>query len=687
MPRNIVLRMLVPSVALAFVVAPAWAAPRQTEPPKPAAPPDAAASAKTPPREKKTDAERIVELERSIADTEKQLAELNAKLEDPQSEFAKAKAEFTDLDKQFEEKKKQLKELQDAGQTEQAAALRNEIESLKKPWELAKERFDLAIQEQNVLKENIATLEKKRQLDREAAAALQTPPTTQPAGATTAPAEQPAPDKAAPSTPTTSAEGGPQPAPAPPAEAQAGGEKEPAVAPPPSKPAEPPSPKLVKAQEQAQAKQIEAKAAEADVRSINERVETLKAEIENERKLLGTARKKSQNAREQQAALRDQVRQRAADGAPQDEINELWAKVSAAEERRTQAQDEVRNRVERIDKLHADLLALQADQIAALEQAEQKRQEADVAEKKVKTLENPFHPENLKRWVVAHGPRLGGIILGMFVLLWITKVAEHRIVRLLVGRTEHGAREDRENRAKTLASAFRSAAYIAIIVGGTLMVLSEIEVDIAPLLGGAAVAGLAVAFGAQNLIKDYFYGFIILLENQYTINDVIKIGDTAGLVERITLRMTVLRDLEGVVHFVPHGEASRVSNLTHGWSRTVLDIGVSYNEDADHVMKVLTELGKELYEDPQFKLLMLGAPEILGLDAFGDSAIVIKLMVQTEPLKQWTIKRELLRRIKKRFDELGIEIPFPHRTLYHRWEPGQAPPPLAGGGAPRPPDA
>jgi small-conductance mechanosensitive channel len=686
-PRDTALRMLVPLAIVALVASPAWPELPPAEPPKPSGPPTATASAGSQPPVKKTEAERIVELERSIADTERQLTELKTRLDDPESEYAKAKAEFTDLDKQLEDKKKQLKELQVVGQTDQAAVVSKEIESLQKPRDLAKDRFDLAIQEQNALREKIGTLEKKLQLDREAVAALQAPPTTQPAGATTAPAEPPASAQEAAGPSTTPATRPPEQASVPPVGEVSVGAKESEAAPPSPKPTVPPSPELVKAQEQAQAKQAEAKEAEAGVRSINERIETLKVEIENERKLLVTARKMSQNAREQQAALREQVRQRVAEGAPRDEINEGWDKVAAAEERHKQAQDEVRNRVERIDKLNADLLALQAEQIAALEQAEQKRQEADAAEKKVKALENPFNPENMKRWVLAHGPRLVGIIVGMIVLLWFTRVAEHRIVRLLVGRTEHGARLDRENRARTLASAFRSAAYIVIIVGGVLMVLTEIKVDVAPLLGGAAVAGLAVAFGAQNLIKDYFYGFIILLENQYTINDVVKIGDTAGLVERITLRMTVLRDLEGVVHFVPHGEATRVSNLTHGWSRTVLDIGVAYHEDADHVMKVLAEVGKELYEDPEFRPLMLGEPEILGLDAFGDSAIVIKLMVQTRPLKQWTIKREFLRRIKKRFDELGIEIPFPHRTIYHRWEPGQPPPALAGGGAPPPTDA
>ena len=200
------------------------------------------------------------------------------------------------------------------------------------------------------------------------------------------------------------------------------------------------------------------------------------------------------------------------------------------------------------------------------------------------------------------------------------------------------------------------------------MILQEAGIPIAPLLGGAAVFGLAVAFGAQNLIRDYFYGFVILLENQYKLNDVVKIGDTSGQVEQITLRMTVLRDLEGNVHFVPNGQITTVTNMTHGWSRALFDIGVAYKENVDHVMAVLNELGDQLRKEPPYSAVILEPATMLGVDALGDSAVVIKFFIKTRPLQQWTVKRELLRRIKNRFDELGIEIPFPHRTVFHRLE-------------------
>jgi small conductance mechanosensitive channel len=191
-------------------------------------------------------------------------------------------------------------------------------------------------------------------------------------------------------------------------------------------------------------------------------------------------------------------------------------------------------------------------------------------------------------------------------------------------------------------------------------------------MGGAAVIGLAVAFGAQNLIRDYFTGFMMLMEDQYSVNDVVRIGSISGLVELITLRMTVLRDLEGVRHFIPHGAVTSVSNLTHGWSRALLDVPVAYKENVDRVIDVLMELGREMRHHPVLGKHILEEPEMLGVDSFADSAVVIRFLLKTRPLQQWPIKREMLRRIKNRFDELGIEIPFPHRTIYHHYPEGMA---------------
>jgi small-conductance mechanosensitive channel len=249
----------------------------------------------------------------------------------------------------------------------------------------------------------------------------------------------------------------------------------------------------------------------------------------------------------------------------------------------------------------------------------------------------------------------------------LIRFAAKRIVAFLTKSLADETKGEREKRISTLVGVFHNTTIVVLYIGAVLMVLEVLEIPIGPLLGGVAVAGLAVAFAAQNLIKDYFYGFMILMENQYGVNDVVSIAGITGFVERITLRITVIRDFNAV-HFVPHGQITTVSNLTHKWSRAVFDIGVAYKEDVDRVMDVLMQLGREMRQDPKFASLILDDPEMLGVDAFGDSAVVIKFFIKTKPIKQWDVKRELLRRIKKKFDELGIEIPFPHRTVFHRFE-------------------
>ncbi|HRX85622.1 MAG TPA: mechanosensitive ion channel [Phycisphaerae bacterium] len=613
----------------------------------------------------KSIAERIVDLKSSIQASEDQLTELHSQLDDPQSERAQAEAEFTALDQHLKEKQQAVQAARDEGAAAQAKALQEEIDPLQKRWKLARERFDLALKEETALRTQIQTLETRVAQDRQTLQRLQAPSPTPAATADGAANDASQEESTAQSKPK--AKGPSVPTGPPGLSALTSGSGPNANSSALAKGGAAGNAEAAQARKAAEQKQAAAQRAEADVQSLSARITTLKAQIDSEKKLQETAEEKVRLAREQRDALQEQID---ASGTPQNTAD-LRAQLADAKARAADAQTDVRARKAAIADLQGDLADLQAEQSTARQHAESKRAEANAATQEVDRLENPFNPHNIVQWLLDHGPKIAGIILGAFVLLWITKAFEHKLVRFLVGRKDHGSPAERENRANTLASVFRNVAFLVVIVGSILMILTELSVQIGPLLGGVAVVGLAVAFGAQSLVKDYFSGFIILMENQYTVNDVVKIGDTAGLVERITLRMTVLRDLEGVAHFIPHGEATKVSNLTHGWSRAVLDIGVSYNEDAEHVMKVLTEIGQDLYADEQYQPLMLSEPEILGLDALGDSAIVIKLMVKTRPLQQWTIKRQFLLRIKRRFDEVGIEIPYPHRTLYHRWEEDQ----------------
>jgi len=205
------------------------------------------------------------------------------------------------------------------------------------------------------------------------------------------------------------------------------------------------------------------------------------------------------------------------------------------------------------------------------------------------------------------------------------------------------------------------AIIIAVIF---FMMLSDIGLNIAPMIAGVGVVGIAIGFGAQSLVKDIISGLFILLENQYRKGDVVKIADTSGLVEDINLRRTLLRDLDGIVHSVPNGEIAVSSNFTRGYSRVNLNISVGYNEDLDRAIAVINRVGKELAEDPAWSAQILKPPQVLRVDNLGDSGIDIKVVGDTKPIQQWAIMGELRLRIKKAFDQEEIEIPWPHTKVY-----------------------
>ncbi|WP_329683699.1 mechanosensitive ion channel family protein [Longimicrobium sp.] len=266
--------------------------------------------------------------------------------------------------------------------------------------------------------------------------------------------------------------------------------------------------------------------------------------------------------------------------------------------------------------------------------------------------------------ITATGLRiLGSLFVAWLAYYWL-KVVLRRIDRSL--GTTPGMLTPQEQRTRTLLSLLRSVGLVIIGVMTLFMVLGALGVELGPLLAGAGVVGLAVSFGAQSLVKDVISGLFLLFENQFGVGDVIRIEGVSGTVEQMTLRIVVLRDVHGVVHIVPNGQITKVSNLTRSWARVVLEVGVAYKEDPDHVMAVLRDVGRELYEDADWKPLLLDRVEVPGIETFGESAVNIRVMVKTLPLKQWDVARELRRRIKLRFDRDGIEIPFPHQTV--QWE-------------------
>jgi small-conductance mechanosensitive channel len=244
------------------------------------------------------------------------------------------------------------------------------------------------------------------------------------------------------------------------------------------------------------------------------------------------------------------------------------------------------------------------------------------------------------------------------LMLLLTRFTARGLTGWLV-RPGQRRRGGREKRADTLALSFRGVANGVILIGGVLLMLEEAGVNVRTVLGGAAIFGVAIAFGAQNLMRDYFNGFIILLEDQYELNDLVQINNHTGRVERVSLRTTVLRDLAGKLYFIPNGEIRSVVNRSYEWTRAILEVRVGYDENVDRIMGLLDEVARSLYSDPEFKDKVMDEPEMLGVDQFAQFGIVIKFMIRTVPDEVFAVKREMLRRIKNRFDELGIRIPVP----------------------------
>lgn len=268
-----------------------------------------------------------------------------------------------------------------------------------------------------------------------------------------------------------------------------------------------------------------------------------------------------------------------------------------------------------------------------------------------------------------NGPELaatgGRILVGLVVAwmaYWALVLVLRRIEQSLASSTS-GSITAQEQRTRTLISLLRSVGVVIIAVMALFMVLGALGIQLGPLLAGAGVVGLAVSFGAQSLVKDVISGLFMLFENQFGVGDVIRIEGVSGAVEQMTLRIVVLRDVHGVVHIVPNGQITKVSNLTRSWARVVLEVGVAYKEDPERVMEVLRDVGRELYEDPDWKPLLLEPVEVPGIEMFADSAVNIRVTVKTLPLKQWDVARELRKRIKLRFDREAIEIPFPHQKV------------------------
>ena len=252
------------------------------------------------------------------------------------------------------------------------------------------------------------------------------------------------------------------------------------------------------------------------------------------------------------------------------------------------------------------------------------------------------------------------VVVGMLVY-WF---ANRAVVALRARITAKLSDAEQIRRAETLGRVLRYVISVAIVLIVILLILNQFGISIAPILGAAGVVGIAIGFGAQSLVRDYFNGIFLLLENQIAKGDVVTIVDKTGVVEDVTLRYVQLRDYEGSVHYIPNGLITTVTNMSRGFAYAVVDIGVAYRENVDQVMQVIEDEGRKLRDDPVFGERVIEPFELAGVDSLGDSAVVIRGRFRVQPLQQWSVRREFLRRVKLRFDADGIEIPFPHLTIY-----------------------
>jgi small conductance mechanosensitive channel len=280
--------------------------------------------------------------------------------------------------------------------------------------------------------------------------------------------------------------------------------------------------------------------------------------------------------------------------------------------------------------------------------------------------------EIIRNWLMTRGLEILVIVIVAAIVMRIAKM----IVNRFFGAVRFVEKdEEMQKRANTLASIIKHGITVTILGVALVMILQQLGVEIGPVLAAAGVVGLAVGFGAQTLVQDVISGFFILLEDQIRVGDVVNIGGTGGLVEKVNLRMTILRDLSGTVHYIRNGTIDRVANMTKVFSFYVFDIGVAYRENTDEVIKYLKAVDEDIRNDKEFAGEILEPMEILGVDKFDNSAVIIKARVKTKPIKQWRIGREYNRRLKMKFDEHNVEIPFPHMTIYMGQDKeGQAPP-------------
>ncbi|MBI1322168.1 mechanosensitive ion channel [bacterium] len=628
----------------------------------------------------------IAELRSQIDSDQAQLEQLRKDLTDssanPESAFSKAETRFKSIENSLKEARKKVADLrsQDTLDTEAVSAGEHEVEELEVKRKEALSDFELEIDQNKVLQEKIVTIELKIDSGKVALDRLMNPGVTEKKQTTEK--ESPKTAQNPPASGQEAAKSGESKAVSESKQAKVAGidvktasgiaTGNPALisgmnteSKDPSARSEGESDSVIarrireqireqrKIIEDSQARLIEA---EKDEEILTAMVANLERQVQLESKLRDNARKKADLANGKLSKAQEEFRVKSIADAPQDLLQEMADKLLEMDKDFQSARDESRlhsNRLEDIQNERAakqELLRLAQVKRAALQKS------IDDAEKQISELKDPTSLLNLIDWFATRGVRIFFVLLIMLGSRSVLRSLGSRAIRMMVHSREKMDKEDRNDRAETLVSVYSNAVSVSVIGGGLVIMAQEAGIPVGPLLGGVAIFGLAIAFGAQNLIKDYFYGFVVLLENQFSVNDVIQVGTITGLVERITLRMTVIRDGAGTVHFVPNGSMTTVSNFSYDWSRAVFEIPVSYHTPVDEVIQHIQNIGKGLRQDKEFGPLCLDDLTMLGVDNLSENSVTIKFFIKTRPLKQWPVKREMLRRLLNRFEEAGIDL-------------------------------
>ncbi len=572
---------------------------------------------------RRTEAERIISLRRLLQADREQLQSLREEQDGLKATFDAAVSAFEALDVRLTAAQGR----QTGGEPKAGAG--SEAASVGQQWTAARDRLNLVIERRKAVQGEISTLTDKIALEQQildGMTEVEAPAAGGPAGAP-APAH---PAETAKPAPTTTAA-----------------------------PATPPDPlqfdeEVVAARKEQAERQAALTAAQARVSRLEHGIDVFERDLVSSRRVLQTARGEAQAADAALSAANADLEQHR--GAGEAEVAELAKRRDSLRDEASRLHAEAERQSGRVATSEATLNNLKRSRAEALDKLHEARAASRSARNTVLFYESPFAPHRLRWWLTVKGPRVLAVVLAMIVVWWLARGVGRRLVVGIARKGKRGTDAEREGRAETIRRAFQSGASAAIIVLGVLAALHEAGIDVTILLGGTAVVGAAIAFGSQNMVRDYFGGFMILIENQYSVGNVIRIGDITGTVEGLTLRMTSVRDLEGILHFIPHSQVTQVSNLTYGWSRIVLDVRIAAGEDVDRVMGVLMDVAHGLANDADFGPRLVGEPQMLGVDSLAGSAVILKLLVKTQPLQRWPVKRELLRRIKKTFDAQGIKI-------------------------------